>query len=135
MVRVSSSLLCLLSLAGLVVLVHRRRGQRGEELLRREARGPLRRELRRATGMQVHDDGLGGRSFPTPIETRRLTWLCWELPLWSRLESIGLPCGSEARLHELGADEFDRHFAPAFQRAMPPAAPVRRGRQSMSSAT
>ncbi|WP_418320229.1 hypothetical protein [Piscinibacter sakaiensis] len=88
-------------------------------LVRRDEAGLLRIELRRRTEMRTHADGRGGQSFPEPAETRHLTWLFCELPVWSRVESIGLPSSCEGRIDKVQADEFDRHFTPAFQRRPP----------------
>lgn len=96
--------------------VWRRLAMRGLALVRRDDAGLLRIELRRHSGMQTHADGRGGRSYPEPVETRHLTWLLCEVPVWSRVESIGLPSQCEDRIEKVGADEFDRHFTPQFQR-------------------
>lgn len=105
-------------------LASRRMRMREMQLLRREASGLLRVELRRRVEMRSHDDGRGGRSFPQPVETRCLTWLVAELPFWSRRESVGLPPGSEARLALVSAEECDRHFATDYRLAAPESAPM-----------
>lgn len=76
--------------------------------------GVMQRVLWRRAELRSHDDGLGGQSFPTPVETRSLVLMFVGLPLWTRCESIGLPVGSEARFCEIGAADFDDHFTPAF---------------------
>ncbi len=95
--------------------VWRRLQLRSMELVWRETEGLARIELRRVTEMRSHVDGGGGVSFPEPTETRSLTWLCCELPLWSKTESIGLPSGSEGRISEVRAEEFDPHFTADFR--------------------
>ncbi len=92
----------------------RRLTMRDHMLVRRDEAGLLRVELRRRTEMCSHADGSGGQSFPEPTETRSLTWLFCELPVWNRVESIGLPSTCEGRIEQVGAEEFDRHFTPAF---------------------
>lgn len=112
---------------GLVAFLTCRRVQmRDMQLLRRDGNLLLRRELRRRVEMCSHANGLGGQSFPEPVETRSLTWVLCEIPCWSRRESIGLPPGSECRLEQLGADECDRHFASEYRLASRKAVPARR---------
>lgn len=113
---VLSSLVVLL-LVGVACSVLRRVAMRDLKLLQRDEKaGLLRVELRRRTEMRTHADVRGGQSFPEPAETRHLTWLCCELPIWSRVETIGLPSSCEGRIDQVQADEFDRHFTPAFRR-------------------
>lgn len=118
------------SLVGLLLVAvacsaWRRLAMRDHKLVRRADAGLLRIELRRCTEMRSHADGRGGQSFPQPAETRHLTWLFCELPVWSRTESIGLPSACEARIEQVQADEFDRHFTPAFRRRPVPTKPSR----------
>ena len=107
-------------------LTCRRMQMRETQLLRRDGSALLRLELRRSVEMRSHANGLGGQSFPEPVETRSLTWLVCEVPCWSQRESIGLPPGSEGRLEQLGPDECDRHFASEYRLAGRKAAPARR---------
>lgn len=124
-------MLSLWIVAGLIAVVYlgsrRLQTMRATQLLQRGEVGLLRVELRRCTEMRSHADGRGGLSYPQPVETRSLIWLCCELPLWSRCESIGLPVGCEGRLGQLQADEFDRHFTAAFRQSSKTAA-ARRSR-------
>lgn len=81
--------------------------------------------LWRHTALTSHGDGLGGQSFPTPVETRNLVLSVAGLPVWTRSESIGLPCGSEARFADIRAADFDAHFTTAFSARAPRPAMVR----------
>lgn len=96
-------------------MVRRRLALGAQQQVRREpCLGFMHRVLWRHAELRSHDDGLGGQSFPKPVETRSLVLMFAGLPLWIRCESIGLPVGSEARFSEIGAVDFDGHFTPAF---------------------
>lgn len=97
-----------------------------QQLVRRDVcHAWLEVELRRQTELSSHADGLGGRSYPEPTETRTLALVCCGLPVWTRSESIGLPCGSESRFAQLGAADFDRHFTPPFSATAPRRSAIR----------
>ena len=115
---VSVSAVCL-GLGWMVSRLRLRHALLDQQRLRHERLGLVQLELRRWVGLQDHDDGLGGRSYPQPVETRTLVWWCCGLPLWRQSASIGLPLGSEACFGALAPKDFDHHFKAALGCARP----------------
>jgi len=95
------------------------------EVIYSKTNGVLTTELRRKAHLVAHADGMGGRTFPTPRETRTLVHGVAGFPVWHEVQGVGLPSRVEGTINAVTAQEFDAQFARRFR--CEEASPVRQG--------